>query len=293
MAIRIWGEDSVIGTLTLVDLNDPERFGERDLERGKLLARHAAQALINARLYERVVQSKQLIAQRDRLHILGELAGVVTHEVRNALVPLRTLVDLLPERYQDPEFRGWFADNIPREVRRMYELLNQLSRFRRAEERVVTSIDPAVLVASVVDLAKLEAAARGARLEVERQPLPPMPMVENQVRQILMNLILNAIQAVGAGGLVRVSTRRSEDGEQVLFTVRDDGPGMSPDQLERIFDPMFTTKPEGSGLGLSIARELAAGNGGTIDVESSPGKGATFTLRLSAALPQTSATAVD
>jgi signal transduction histidine kinase/DNA-binding response OmpR family regulator len=289
MAIRIWDEDSVIGTLTLVDLKHPDRFGEKDLERGKLLARHAAQALINARLYERVVQSKRLIAQRDRLHILGELAGVVTHEVRNALVPLRTLVELLPERYDDPEFRGWFADNIPREVRRMYELLNQLSRFRRVEERVVSSIDPAVLVASVVELANLEAAARGARLEVEHEPLPPISMVENPVRQILINLILNAIQAVGEGGLVRVSTRRSADGEQVLFAVRDDGPGIAPDQLERIFDPMFTTKPEGSGLGLSIARELAASNGGTIHVESSPGNGATFTLRLPAVFPQAAA----
>ncbi|MGH7857629.1 MAG: two-component system sensor histidine kinase NtrB, partial [Candidatus Binatia bacterium] len=247
-----------------------------------------AQALVNARLYERVAQSRRIIHQQDRFRILGELAGVVSHEIKNALVPLRTLVELLPQRYDDADFREWYAKTVAQEVERMHSLVTQLSRFRSVGRGTPEPTEPAALVKSVADLVNPEARSRQITLQVEAESLPPIEIVSNELRQVLLNLILNAIQAVEEKGTVRIGVCRPPDGNGTMFWVSDDGPGIPAERLERIFDPLFTTKENGSGLGLAIARDLVQGNGGTIAVESGPGKGATFTVLLSDGMPQAS-----
>ncbi|MGH7820731.1 MAG: GAF domain-containing protein [Candidatus Binatia bacterium] len=280
MVIPIRVGRELLGTLTLADRSNPNRFTAHDLDMAKLLGQQAAQALLNARLYERVAQSRRIIQQQDRFRILGELAGVVSHEIKNALVPLRTLVDLLPQRYDDADFREWYARTIAQEVERMHSLVTQLSRFRSAGRGTPEPTDPAALVKSVVDLVNPEARSRQITLQVEAESLPPVSIVANELRQVLLNLILNAIQAVEEKGTVKVGVCRPPNGGGTMFWVSDDGPGIEADKLDRIFDPLFTTKENGSGLGLAIARDLVQGNSGTIAVESESGKGATFTVTL-------------
>jgi signal transduction histidine kinase len=279
MVIPILDNDRVLGTLTLADRRDPKRFTARDIDKGKLLGQQAAQAIVNARLYERVDQSKRIIRQQDRFRILGELAGVVAHEIKNALVPLRTLVDLLPRRYDDADFREWYAKTVCQEVERMHGLVLQLSRFRGAENRVVESNDSVALLSSVVELIRPEAMGRQIEIDLEAESnLPNIDVVANEIRQVLLNLILNAVQAVDEKGTVRVGVRRGDDGSGILFWVSDTGPGIAPENVEKIFDPLYTSKKDGSGLGLAVARDLVQAHGGTIRVESQPGKGATFVV---------------
>lgn len=281
LGIPIRDNDEALGALALLDRRNPERFTARDVERGKLLAEQVAQAIVNARLYDRVVQAKRIMRQQDRFRILGELAGVVSHEIKNALVPLRAVVELLPGRYEDPGFREWYAKTVRQEIDRMQDLVGQLNRFRRAENRVVEATDPASLLRSVVDLLQTEAVGRQIQLELETEPdLPVIEMVPNEIRQVLLNLILNAVQAVEEKGVVRVGVRRAEGNREVAFWVSDTGPGIPPDDVEKIFDPLFTTKPNGSGLGLAVARDLVQSHGGTIDVKSTPGSGATFVVSI-------------
>ena len=277
MVIPIRDRDQILGTLSFADRQNPRRFGSEDLEMGKLLGEQAARALVNARLYERVAQSKRILRQQDRFRILGELAGVVSHEIKNALVPLRTLVELLPQRFDDGDFREWFARTVAQEVDRMHSLVLQLSRFRASGQPNAEPTNPSELVTSVVELVRPEARSREITIEVEAPPLPPVSLVANEIRQVLLNLLLNALQAVEERGTIRVSVDRDAGGT-TRFRVADDGPGIAADRLERIFDALYTTKSSGSGLGLAIAKDLVQGRGGTIQVESEPGQGAIFTV---------------
>jgi signal transduction histidine kinase len=283
MVLPIREGDRVLGLLALVDLKNGERFTSLDLDKGKLLAEQAAQALANAHLHERVLESRRIIRQQDRFRILGELAGVVSHEIKNALVPLRTLVDLLPERYDDPSFRDWFTVTVREELERMYRLVTQLNRFDRMEEREEVATSPEELLKSVFELVKPEAASRGVRFEIESAPAPSIAVVANELRQVFLNLILNAIEAVDeSGGSVRVGVGPDESGRGAVFWVSDNGPGIPPDNLETVFHPLYTTREHGTGLGLAVARDLVRAHDGTIQITSTMGKGTTFTVTIPA-----------
>jgi len=130
-------------------------------------------------------------------------------------------------------------------------------------------------------LALYPAPPPGVELIREIEPgLPAVRADRDQILQVLLNLVRNAVEAMPDGGPVRVTARR--EGEAVVFSVTDSGPGISPEDLPRVFEPYFTTKEGGTGLGLAIARRIAEEHGGRLDLESTPGRGATFTLRLPA-----------
>lgn len=278
MVIPIGEPDRMLGVLLLGDLGNPGRFTSQDLEKGKLIGQQAGQALTNARLYEQIVESKRILSRQDRFRILGELAAVITHDVKNLLVPLRTAVELLPCKYDDAEFREWYARTVPREVERMCELVNQLGRFRRARGGVPTPVDPIELARQLVELVKPNATSRKIVIELEEEAVPRIRVVTEDLRQVLLNLILNAVEAIGENGVVRVGVQHSEDQRSTFFRVSDTGPGISQDHLEKIFDPLYTTKENGSGLGLAVSRDLVKAWGGKLEARSTPGEGATFTV---------------
>ncbi|MBC7293418.1 MAG: HAMP domain-containing histidine kinase, partial [Thermoleophilia bacterium] len=118
------------------------------------------------------------------------------------------------------------------------------------------------------------------RLDTVWGDLPPVTCIVDQLDQAVLNILVNAVQAAGPGGAVRLCTAR--EGETARITVQDSGPGIAPDVLDRIFEPFFTTKPrgEGTGLGLAIARRIVLRHGGTITAASRPGEGATFTINI-------------
>jgi signal transduction histidine kinase len=279
MFIPVFGHQMDFGVLLFAHLKNPYAFGSRAQAEAEIFANQAAHFL-------EVAHSQRVIRQQDRFRILGELAGVVAHEIKNALVPLRTLSDLLPERYDDADFREWYARTVRQEVERMHELVAQLSRFQSGERRPAELVEPAAILRNVVEMLRPEAASREITLEFQAEVGPPVSVVANELRQVLVNLVLNAIQAVDRGGVVRTGVRRGEDGRGTCCWVSDTGPGISSDKLERIFDPLFTTKENGSGLGLAVARDLVKSNGGSIRVESAPGA-TTFTILLPEATPET------
>jgi signal transduction histidine kinase len=104
--------------------------------------------------------------------------------------------------------------------------------------------------------------------------------VSDQISQVLLNLVINAVEAMPAGGDLWLETKRSEDGNDLLLSVRDSGPGMSSEQIGSLFEPFYTTKPEGTGLGLAISYGIVERHGGTIEVSSQAGQGTIFTVRL-------------
>ena len=233
------------------------------------------------RLAEDVTRTRDLLARADRLSALGMLAAGVAHDIRNPLVSVRTFIQLLPERLADEEFRTDFRDLALGEIERICDLINDLLAFSRPApiEREPTDLNE--LVAQITRLLDAEARRRDVSVVWHADPALPLVVVgDAQVKQVLMNLILNAIQACGAHGSVEITTRIEEGRGQRWATVviADSGTGIAPEHMEQIFDPFFTTKDAGSGLGLFIARQIVAAHGGEISVVPRPEGGTAFSI---------------
>ena len=251
-----------------------EELAGRLAEGAVLLFEHSQLAADLARAHE-------LLARADRLSALGTLAAGVAHEIRNPLVSVRTFIQLLPERLGDVEFRTTFRDLALGEVERICGLINDLLAFARPAPARVEPTDLNELVGQIVRLLDAEARKHGVAVACLSDPLLPLVTVdEAQVKQVLMNVILNAIEACGAHGRVEITTRSEAgpEGPSCVVAVADSGRGIAPEHLEQIFDPFFTTKDAGSGLGLFVAHEIVTHHGGAITAAPRAEGGTVFTI---------------
>ena len=218
----------------------------------------------------------------DRLAALGDLVAEVVHEVRNPLVSVKTFLQLLPQRIDDAEFRVRFFDVVTSELRRIERLLDVV--LEHARPRGAQPADAATpvggVLASVARLLTHRALERGVQIEAEAaESLPPVRIGEDRLRQVVLNLALNAIDATPQGGRVRLGAR--QDQADVEVSVEDQGPGVPPELRPRIFEPFFSTKGDRpGGLGLTISRRIVEEAGGSLAVGDRPGGGAVFRVRL-------------
>jgi len=252
----------------------------RDLALAQRLAEGAARLAEHGRMAADLASSRELLARADRLSALGMLAAGVAHEIRNPLVSVRTFIQLLPERLSDEEFRTTFRDLALAEIERICALINDLLAFARPPaQRESTDLNE--LAAQIIRLLDAEARKRDVAVVCRGDATLPRVVVDDaQVKQVLMNVILNAIEACEPHGSVVVVTRTEESrGERwCAVIVADSGSGIAPEHVEQIFDPFFTTKNEGSGLGLFIARQIVDEHGGYITTASRPGGGTEFAV---------------
>lgn len=287
VAVPIMSKNKLAGILNLGRKGDGQIYSNEDLEFLSTLANQAAIAIDNARLYENLKQSQLTLRRADRLSSLGMLTAGLAHEIRNPLVAIRTFTQLLPERYDDPEFREVFQGLALKEVDRICGLINDLLSFARpsrpnmAEENLNEVVDGVARI--------LESQAKDRDVTIAREfstDLPRAWIDREQLKQVFMNLILNAIQAMREGGSLVIATRLSSDGDDnashpcVQVEVRDTGIGIPQENLEHIFDPFFTNKDGGSGLGLSISNQIIEEHGGRILVKSRIKEGTSFFVNL-------------
>ena len=292
ISLPIVSKDKVIGILHLGHKEGKEIYSSEDLELLSTLANQAAIAIENARLYENLKQSQDTLRRADRLSSLGLLTAGLAHEIRNPLVAIRTFTQLLPERYNDAEFREGFQGLALKEVDRICGLINDLLSFARPSRPNVAEENMNDVVDGIARILETEAKEKG--VEITRDfglNLPKVWIDREQMKQVFMNLILNAIQAMREGGSIFISTRlisRDEAGHSGQFVqveVRDTGIGIPAENLDHIFDPFFTSKDEGSGLGLSISHQIVQEHGGYVTVESKVGVGTTFFINLPTGKP--------
>jgi len=284
ITLPLLSKGRLIGILNLGHKEGREMFSHEDLEILSTLANQAAIAIENARLYENVKQSQNLIRRADRLSSLGQLTAGLAHEIRNPLVAIRTFTQLLPERYMDEDFRNTFQSLALKEVDRICGLVNDLLSFARPSVPNVSAEDINEIVESISRILETEAKEKG--VQIYRQLSTTLPKIfidKEQIKQVCMNVILNALQAIENEGWVEVSTRLfAKNGSEqfVQIEVRDSGVGIPEKDLENIFNPFFTTKKGGNGLGLSISHQIVQEHGGYIAVESKVGEGTTFFINL-------------
>ena len=221
--------------------------------------------------------------RREKMAALGEMAAVMAHEIRNPLGAIRGHAQLLAPRLAEDESGSRSVRTVVDETSRLSRLVDGLLRYARPSPPEPRPVSPGALVDRALELSAELAAEAGVSLErATKGDGPEMACDPDQVEQVLLNLVRNAVQAQdeGGGGRVRVSFARA--GEWVEVRVEDAGPGVPEKERERIFSPFVTTKAEGSGLGLAIARQIAEAHEGELVVEGSSLGGAALVLRLPA-----------
>ncbi len=238
----------------------------------------------NALLRDELTRSVGLVQRANRLASVGLLTAGLAHELRNPLVALRTFAQLLPQRWDDGDFRREFSGVVLSELDRVGRLMNDLLLFARNQSASFEESSVEDVLATVVPLLRAHAANKHVTIELAVDGSAPRITANvAQLRQVVMNLGLNALEATPAGGRVQIVASGGGAGAPVA-TVRviDSGPGIAPEHAARIFDPFFTTRADGTGLGLPISREIIERHGGRLAVESVPGAGATFAIELPA-----------
>ena len=229
---------------------------------------------------ERLLREKQ--EEVERHAFWTDLAAAMAHEVRNPLVAISTFAQLLPERYQDEDFRQQFHDIVIADVQRLNRIITQISSFAHPPVPVFRPLAPVHLAESAREHARSLLPPGAAAIEIEAAPnLPRLPADEASLADGLAHLLANACEAVQGrpDGKVVLHVRRAgaADGGSLAFAVCDNGPGIPAEMRDRLFSPFGTTKPRGLGLGLPLARRAAVDHGGRIEVDSTPG-GTTVTL---------------
>lgn len=264
---------------------------------GAVLASAASVGLILRRA-RRAREAERRARNAERLAEIGAMTGGLAHEIKNPLSSIALNAQLLAEAFSelpvDPEDRDRLARRIAslrREVDRLRDILADFLQFAGAVRLDLKPTDLNDVVAELAEFFLPQADQANVRLRVN---LAPEPLITNAdapiLKQALLNLVLNATQVMTTQPdsatrpapelILSTERRKTPAGPEAAIHVIDTGPGIAPDRLPRIFEPYFTTRPGGSGLGLPTARRLVEEHAGSIDVHSELGKGSDFTIRI-------------
>jgi signal transduction histidine kinase len=238
----------------------------------------------------RVRQLEDRLRRSDRLAAIGELAAGLAHEIKNPLTSLLTFSRHLSRRFEDPDFRTKFLSVVPRELERINTIVERLLELARPARLTFKPLRLPALLERVLELYGDRLDAQSVRIVRDwRRDVPVVWVDQEALYRALVNLVANALDAMPRGGTLtlrvgwsdaetlvsaRAGTRR------VAVEVEDSGSGIEPVDLDRVFNPFFSTKEGGTGLGLALTQKIVEDHGGSIDVRSAPGAGALFRIVL-------------
>jgi signal transduction histidine kinase len=272
----------LIGILCVGPKAPPGEFSRPEMAFIESLTPQAGIALENALLYKEQRERFRRMIRADRLATIGELAAGAAHEIRNPLTAIKSSLQYLESRFQDEKEKKLLAIAL-QETDRIDEILAALLSFSRPSEIKKEQVDLAVTLEE--SLALISFQARSAGVEVETK-FPAGPVFLNgdksQVKQLFLNILLNAIQAMEGGGKLTCEVLPLANGK-ILTRIIDTGEGIAEENMDKIYDPFFTTKKGGTGLGLSICYSIVKSHQGEIEVRSRAGEGTTVLVTLPAA----------
>jgi nitrogen-specific signal transduction histidine kinase len=285
VALGFSGEDQLLGMLVLRDERLREAYSSDEIDLFRLVATTIGVTLQNSQVYERM-------KERDRLAALGQMAAGLAHEIRNPLGSIKGAAQFLqPTGSATPAQAGdtkEFLNIIVEEVNRLNKIVSQFLDYARPYRGEQKPLEIADVLKKTLQLLAKEEARHVEITTAFAERLPPVRADAEQLLQVFLNLSLNALQAMSQGtpgkllistGLRR-ATRRGAAAAFLEIRFRDSGVGIPPGDLKNLFIPFFTTKDKGTGLGLPISQRIIENHGGTIEVRSQPGEGATFTVLL-------------
>ena len=233
------------------------------------------------RLRTELADKNRELARRERLAALGEMAAGLAHEIRNPLGSIQLFASLLERDLNDRPGLQATASKISRGVRSLDRLVSAVLAFAGDVALVCREVAVATLFSEAVDLTAAAIERHQIDLHVDVSPTELNVWADpEQLRQVVGNLLLNAVQAVGDQGCVELRARRLDTESAVEITVADDGPGIAPELLDRVFNPFFTTRDAGTGLGLAIVHRIVESHAGSVVAGNRPTGGAVFRVTL-------------
>lgn len=287
-----------LGVLLIV-AEDRHVYDENHFRLFKGIGRQTALALRNAELYEilanhaehledivaartaELQSAQQLLLRSEKLASIGHLAASIAHEINNPLQPIRINIEhLIEDIHAKVPIDLVAVESIQQSIERITRIVSQLLEFagKRTPDAEVDFVDLKRTLEGVISLNRKLFEQRGLQLVANLTPLPPFYGSKDQLEQVFMNLSLNAQAAMEKGGKLEISTQVTD--KHIVVRFADTGHGIPPDQINRIFDPFFSTKENGTGLGLFVSYGIIQNHHGSIEVESRVNAGTTFTIKL-------------
>jgi two-component system sensor histidine kinase HydH len=240
-------------------------------------------AVIILRDLSEIKQLEEKVRRSEKMAAIGKLAAGVAHEIRNPLSSIRGFAQYLRHALKDKPREKGYAETMVLEVDRINQVVTDLLTFARPMEADLVPTDVTELVEHTVRLVEADARSRDVSVQMNISDLSKIPLDANQMTQAILNLLLNALQAVSSGGQIEVGAELDPSDSRFKIWVEDDGPGISGDQKEKIFDPFFTTREKGTGLGLAIVHKIVENHSGEINLQSPPAgktRGCRFTIAI-------------
>lgn len=282
-----------------------EPYSEKELRTAEILGTQMASLLERVRLfdeaqrlyrdlkksYDELARTQAELVRHERLAALGELAAVMAHEVRNPLGVIFNSLTTLRRLLKPTGDAEMLLDIVGEEADRLNRIVGDLLDFVRPYELVKKPVAVEPVIASAVDSAS-KSLHGNVRVVTDLPELPPFPVDAHLLKQVVVNLVVNAVQAMPKGGTieVRASMAKGEGGPTLVIEVRDEGIGLTPRAAEKMFQPFFTTKATGTGLGLAVVKRIVDAHQGEVSAAPNADKGTTFTIRLPSILDRSSLT---
>lgn len=275
-------EPTLIATINLGKKLSDESFSREDIDFLKTMANTATISIEYAFILEELKRNQEQIIKSEKLAALGTTAAGIAHELKNPLTYLLTVAQSMSQDWDNPTFKESVIKMFPSEVERMKLIIGGLSDYSKVQELRLEPIDVTIVLERALAILGYEIKKNNIYVikkyppEGEKKALALAD--KNRLVQVFMNVIANAVQAMGKGGDLSIMVREEEN--EVRVSISDPGPGIPQDKLQKIFDPFYTTKESGTGLGLSITKKIIEEHHGSIYVDSRVGEGTTFTICL-------------
>ena len=234
-------------------------------------------------------QSQAQLIQVEKLAAMGRLAASIAHELNNPLQAIQNCLHLVLRRPLPETKRRQYLEMAQEEVERLIGIVQGMLDFYRPSKGQRASVKVNTIVENVLALAAKQLQRGQVTVHQHLTPdLPPLEAVSDQIKQVFLNIVINAVEAMPDGGDLYVNTTLTPDGRWVAISFTDTGIGLSPEEQANIFEPFYTTKTQGTGLGLSVSYGIIERHGGSIEVQSEPGQGSCFTVKLPVSQPEQS-----
>lgn len=276
-------EGEAVGVLN-VYTDKPHRFSDAEKRIFETLASLGATAIQNAQLYERIFQSEELLRRSERLTTLGLLSAEIAHEIRNPLTVIQLLFESLALDFPEEDLRNKDVRVIREKLEQLESIVTRVLSFGKSQQELHSRYDLNKLLDDTLHLVRLK--LKQSKVDVEYTQGHPDPIMvdvhKGQIQQAILNLLINATQAMPNGGCIQIfTTIENIDKEtSAVILISDSGSGIDPVLHDAIFDSFLTGRPDGTGLGLSIVKRILKSHRGSITVESSSSKGTTMKITL-------------
>jgi two-component system, NtrC family, sensor histidine kinase HydH len=225
-------------------------------------------------------EAERKLLQAERLSVMGQMVASIAHEIKNPLGSIKGAVQILGDKSTPQNDRQEFTSIIEKEVDRLDKVVKEYLTFAKPTPGKSEKIDLNEILQAVIKQMKFQGGDHNVQIEFAPELVPAIKGDSDKFRDLFINIILNSLQAMPSGGKIEITCRKAtEDSSPMVETrITDNGPGIAPENLNRIFEPFFSTKAQGTGLGLATARSIVGDYNGTIKAESVLGKGTTFII---------------